>query len=69
MLQTGSSGRTVTTGVKGMDEEDIRNSTPNYGELTRLEGLGVEADAARADAANKPLTTRKVDYLGKGRGK
>lgn len=69
MLRTGSSGRTVTTGVKGMDEEDIRNSTPNYAELTLLEGLGMEADAARAEAAKRPLIARKVDYLGKGRGK
>ena len=69
MLRTGSSGKTVTTGVKGMDEEDIRNSTPNYEELTLLEGLGVDAEAARAEAAKRPLTARKVDYLGKGRGK
>ena len=69
MLRTGSSGRTVTTGVKGMDEQDIRNATPNYGELTRLEVLGVEADEARADAAKRPLIARKVDYLSKGRGK
>lgn len=69
MLRTGSSGRTVTTGVKGMDEEDIRNSTPNYAELTLLETLGTDADTARAEAAKRPLTARKVDYLGKGRGK
>ncbi len=63
LLQTGSSGRTVTTGVKGMDEEDIRNSVPNYQELTLLETLGVEADDARASAARRKLEERSVAYL------
>jgi uncharacterized protein YgiM (DUF1202 family) len=68
-LTTGSSGRTVTTGVKGMDEEDIRASTPNYAELTLLEGLGVEATDARTAAAKSKLVERSVDYLDKKRGK
>lgn len=62
-LRTGSSGRTVTTGVKGMDEEDIRNATPNYAELTELEGLGVDAADARAAAQRGRLAENKVDYL------
>jgi hypothetical protein len=64
-LTTNSSGRTVTTGVKGMDEEDIRGSTPNYSELTLLEGLGVDAADARANAAKVKLVERSVDYLDK----
>ncbi len=69
LLQTGSSGRTVTTGVKGMDEEDIRNSTPNYQELTLLETLGVDAADARASAAKNNLKERSVAYLDKKGGK
>lgn len=65
LLQTGSSGRTVTTGVKGMDEEDIRNATTNYVELALLETLGVEASDARANAARNNLKERRVDYLDK----
>jgi Bacterial SH3 domain len=68
-LTTNSSGRTVTTGVKGMDEEDIRGATPNYVELTLLDGLGVEAADARTNAANARLVERSVDYLDKKRGK
>ncbi|UVO55654.1 hypothetical protein [Sphingomonas sp. SUN039] len=64
-LTTNSSGRTVTTGVKGMDEEDIRGSTPNYVELTLLDTLGVDAEDARANAAKVKLVERSVDYLGK----
>ncbi len=69
LLRTGSSGRTVTTGVKGMDEEDIKNSTPNYTELTMLENLGVDAATARADAAKAKRVERPVDYLDKKRDK
>lgn len=69
LMQTGSSGRTVTTGVKGMDEEDIRASTPNYEELTLLEGLGVEAADARASAEKAKLAERSVAYLDKKSGK
>ncbi len=65
LLQTGSSGRTVTTGVKGMDEEDIKNSVPNYQELTLLETLGVDAADARANAAKSNLKERSVAYLDK----
>ena len=68
LLQTGSSGRTVTTGVKGMGEEDIRNATINYGELSELDKLGVDAADAKASADSKKLTENKVDYLKKGKG-
>jgi hypothetical protein len=69
LMRTGSSGRTVTTGVKGMDEEDIRASTPNYEELTLLEGLGVDAAEARASAEKAKLAERSVAYLDKRRSK
>lgn len=69
LLRTGSSGRTVTTGVKGMDEEDIRNASPDYGELEQLGTLAVNADDARANAGRSKLTENSVDYLDKGRRK
>lgn len=69
LLRTGSSGQTVTTGVKGMDEEQIRNATVNYAELERLNALGVAAAEAGANARTNNLKENKVDYLAKGRGK
>ena len=69
LLQTGSSGRTVTTGVKGMDEEDIRNATPDYAELELLGTLAVSADDARATATKAQLKENTVDYLDKGRSR
>ena len=69
LLRTGSSGRTVTTGVKGMDEEDIRNAIPNYVELALLDTMAVDAADARANAGRTNRTERSVDYLDKKRGK
>lgn len=69
LLQTGSSGRTVTTGVKGMDEEDIRNATPDEAELELLGTLAVSADDARATATKAQLKENTVDYLDKGRSR
>lgn len=69
LLRTGSSGRTVTTGVKGLDEEDINNASPDYTQLALLDGQAVDAATARAAAQAEKLTENKVDYLKKGKGK
>lgn len=63
LLRTGSSGKTVTTGVKGLEEEDIRNATVNYAELEQLGTLGVAEVEARANAEQSKLKENKVDYL------
>lgn len=68
-LRTGSSGRTATTGIKGMDEEDIRNATPDYQELELLGTLAVTADDARATAQKAALKENTVAYLDKGRAR
>ncbi|HVR92030.1 MAG TPA: hypothetical protein VHG29_13195 [Novosphingobium sp.] len=69
LLRTGSSGRTVTTGVKGMDEEDIRNASPDPVQLLRLGTLGVDAATARAHAQKSNLKENALGYLDKGRGR
>jgi hypothetical protein len=65
-LHTGSSGRTVTTGVKGMDEEDIRNATPDFDQVGLLDQLAVDAADARANAQKANLKENTVAYLDKG---
>jgi hypothetical protein len=65
-LQTGSSGRTVTTGVKGMDEEDIRNATPDFDQVGLLGQLAVDATDARAFAQKASLKENAIAYLDKG---
>ena len=68
-LRTGSSGRTVTTGVKGMDEADIRNASPDYAQLQLLGTLGVDAAAGRDHAQKNNLKETALGYLDKGRGR
>ena len=69
LLRTGSTGRTVTTGVKGMDEEDIRNAAPDYVQLQLLGTLGVDAAAGRGHAQKSTLKEATLGYLDKGRGR
>ncbi|WP_028452792.1 SH3 domain-containing protein [Chitinilyticum aquatile] len=58
---TGSSGKTVTTGVKGLSEEELSHSQPDYGELERMKGFsttpadaGKQANLARLTAVQVP---------------
>lgn len=69
LLRTGSSGRTVTTGVKGMDEADIRNASIDLAELEQLNTLAIDPVTASAHAAKSGLKESQVSYLPAGRGK
>ena len=66
-LRTGSSGRTVTTGVKGLDENDIRNATPDMTQVAQLSSLAVRSAEAQANAAQSNLHEQQVAYLDKGK--
>lgn len=70
-LRTGSSGKTVTTGVKGLDDEDIRNASIDPEQVAKLAALAVPESSAREAAARKKLVENKLDYLkpGKVKGK
>lgn len=63
LLRTGSSGKTVTTGIKGLGEEDLQNATPNPAQLAQLDALAVSADEASANARSSGLVEQQVDYL------
>jgi hypothetical protein len=69
VFRTGSSGKTVATGIKGVDEEDIRNASPNPAEVAALASLAVPANEAVASAKAAGLRETKVDYLDKKGGK
>ncbi len=61
--KTGSSGNTVSTGVKGLSEEQLKNAKPNPEEARRLGNYkDTEADA-RSFARQGKLVAQKVDYL------
>ena len=64
VARTGSSGRTVTTGVRGLDKEDIKNAKPNPEELKKLAGFAAsKSDAEKFASGNPQLKSQKIDYL------
>ena len=67
LFHTGSSGKTVTTGVKGLDETDIRNSTPDLQQVAALDALAVDGTEAANNAASSGLKEQSVEYLKGGR--
>jgi hypothetical protein len=68
-LFTGSSGKTVTTGIKGVDDEDIKNSTPDMGQVAKMASLSVESAEATANARQNGLREYQLAYLKEGKGK
>jgi len=62
VARTGSSGTTVTTGVRGLDGDQIKTAQPNAAELKKLHGYAVSAQAAGSFAASGKLEAQKVDY-------
>ena len=62
VARTGSSGTQVTTGVRGLDEEQIAKAQPNPGELEKLDKFAVERSTAAGFAAKGKLTAHQVDY-------
>lgn len=66
VARTGSSGQTVTTGVRGLDKEQIQNAKPNPEELKKLAGFAASKGDAERFAAQVPqLKNQNVDYLQK----
>lgn len=66
-LRTGSTGRTVATGVKGLDEADIRSASLDRGQLAQLELLGVTDDAAKQYGSQNQLKESLIAYLKPGK--
>jgi Bacterial SH3 domain len=52
-----------TTGIRGLDEEDLRTAHFNASELKKVDGLAVTPAQAQAFAAAGKLAARRVDYL------
>jgi hypothetical protein len=62
VARTGTSGTQVTTGVRGLDAQDLANAQPNPAELAKLEGFAADRDAAAGFAAKGKLAPVSVDY-------
>lgn len=68
-LRTGSTGRTVATGVKGLDEADIRNASVDRAQLAQLDQLGVGEDTAKQYGSLNKLQESKIANLKAGKGR
>ena len=62
VARTGTSGTQVTTGVRGLDAEQIANAQPNPAELAKLEKFAADRDAAASFATQGKLSPASVDY-------
>jgi len=62
VARTGTSGTQVTTGVRGLDAEQIAAAQPNPAELAKLEKFAADRGAAENFAAQGKLAARPVDY-------
>lgn len=62
-FKTGSSGSTVTTGVKGLSAEQLQNAQPNPEELARLKNFTASEAEAQKSAAKEKLIAQEVAYI------
>ena len=65
----GGSGGTVTTGVRGLSEEKLKNAKANPKALEAMQGYAVNKNEAQKFAKSGSLRTQDMDYVtesGKG---
>ena len=62
VARTGTSGTQATTGVRGLDAEQIANAQPNPAELAKLEKFAADRDAAASFATQGKLSPTSVAY-------
>ena len=62
-LATGKRDSSVTTGVRGLDEEMLKKAQPNEQEVATLAGYSSTPDQAQAFAKAGKLTPRTVELL------
>lgn len=63
LFRTGSSGTSVSTGVKGLSAEQLRSASPDFAEVTELDQYAANAGDARQFAGAGQLQEQRVDYL------
>lgn len=68
VFATGSSGKSVSTGVKGLSAEQLVGASPDAGQVSLLDGFAVSTGDASSFAAQAPLSAQRVDYLAQERG-
>jgi uncharacterized protein YgiM (DUF1202 family) len=61
--RSGTSDVTTTTGVKGLDEEDLQSSQPDEEAVEKMKSLQSNKQDATSYAEELPLQPQSVDYL------
>ena len=62
VARTGASGTQVTTGVRGLDETDIKTAHANPAELKKLESYAESKSSSASFAEKGNLKTQRVEY-------
>ena len=62
VARTGSSGTQVTTGVRGLDEEQLAKAQPNPAELAKLNRFAADRSIATSFAEEGKLSPATVPY-------
>jgi hypothetical protein len=62
-LLSGARGASVTTGVRGLDEDQLVKAQPNPQEFVKLVSFQVTKEQAQQFAATGKLTAREVELL------
>jgi len=62
VARTGTSGTQVTTGVRGLDAEQLANARPNPAEVKKLEGYSASKEGAEGFAGKGNLRSQRVEY-------
>lgn len=60
---TGGSGSTVSTGVRGLSEEKLKNPQPNPQALKELQRYATGRSEAQGFGRSGKLATQQIDYL------
>ena len=63
VAQTGGSGSTVSTGVRGLSEEKLKNPQPDPQALEQLQRYSTSEREAQDFARNGKLSAQEIDYI------
>ena len=66
IARTGTSGAQATTGVRGLDPEQLAKARPNPAELKKMEGFAVSKENAAGFAASASLQPKTIAYPKEG---
>jgi hypothetical protein len=66
VASTGRSGSTVTTGIRGLSEEQLKNAKPNPQALQAAKRYAADSEEARRFAADGKLNAQSVGYSNGG---